>query len=64
MKISRLPLAALLLSTSALAAPGLAFAQDASAAMEPPQDDVVDEIVVVGEFIPTPMRRSSFAAGG
>ena len=59
MKITRLPFAALLLSTTALAVPGLAFAQDAGAAIDPPQDDVVDEIVVIGEFIPTPMRQTS-----
>ena len=57
MKFSPRSLSAALLATTTLAAPGLAFAQDAPAT--DPQEDVVDEIVVVGAFIPTPMRQTS-----
>lgn len=57
MKFSPRSLSAALLATTTLAAPGLAFAQDVPAT--DPQEDVVDEIVVVGRFIPTPMRQTS-----
>ena len=53
----RTTLSGLLLATTALATPGFAFAQDAL----PPQEEetTVDEIVIVGEFIPQPMRETS-----
>lgn len=58
MKFAPLSLSAALLATTALAAPSLALAQDAGYASDP-QEDVLDEIVIVGEFIPTPMRQTS-----
>lgn len=63
------PLSGLLLATTALAAPHLAFAQSpaapaaaaAAAAQNPDDQEVatVDEIVVLGRFIPEPMRATS-----
>lgn len=66
MKKLNLTLSGVLLATSALFAPGLAYAQDAQPepaeasqdAEEQPQEDTVDEIVVLGRFIPQPNRES------
>ncbi|WP_298161211.1 TonB-dependent receptor [Brevundimonas sp.] len=73
MKTLKLTLSGVLLATSALIAPSLAFAQDAVPA--PAQDPVeqtpaeqaneettVDEIVVLGRYIPEPNRESSEVA--
>jgi len=77
MKTLTLTLSGVLLASSALIAPGLAFAQTVPAPVESPtaqtpaqqaepdvQDDasVVDEIVVLGRFIPEPNRESSEVA--
>ncbi|WP_426050838.1 TonB-dependent receptor domain-containing protein [Brevundimonas sp. SL161] len=67
MKTLSLTLSGVLLATSALIAPGLAYAQSAPAeapaqvaAAAEPQDDStqVDEIVVLGRYIPEPNRES------
>lgn len=52
-----LTLSGLLLATTALTAPGLAFAQEAA----PPEAEV-EEIVVLGRNIPEPMRETSEVA--
>jgi len=77
MKKLTLTLTGVLLASSALIAPGLAFAQTAPAPAESPtaqtpaqqaepdaQDEasVVDEIVVLGRYIPEPNRESSEVA--
>ena len=51
------PLAGLLLCTTALLAPALAFAQT-----PPPAESEVDEVVVRGKFIPQVMRETSEVA--
>ncbi|MFN3522498.1 MAG: TonB-dependent receptor domain-containing protein [Phenylobacterium sp.] len=56
MKRLHLSLAAALLATSALIAPQAAFAQDA------PAEGEVDELVVLGRFIPDVMRETSEVA--
>jgi len=68
MKTLSLTLSGVLLATSALIAPGLAYAQTTPTAVEAPpadpsaepQDDAtqVDEIVVLGRYIPEPNRES------
>ena len=62
MKKISLSLSGLLLATTAMIAPGLAFAQDVPA--EDPQDQAttVEEIVVLGRFIPEPLRETSEVA--
>ena len=62
MKKISLSLSGLLLATTAMIAPGLAAAQTAPA--QDPQDDVatVEEIVVLGRFIPEPLRETSEVA--
>ena len=75
MKTHTLTLTGILLATSALIAPGLALAQDAvppvaqtpavqaqEAEPEPEVETTVDEIVVLGRFIPEPNRESSEVA--
>lgn len=72
MKKHSLTLTGVLLATSALIAPGLTFAQDASPTAQTPaqqaeplpepQESTVDEIVVLGQFIPEPNRESSEVA--
>lgn len=72
MKKHSLTLTGVLLATSALIAPGVAFAQDAppteqtaaAQAQDPEQDPEteVDEIVVLGRYIPEPNRESSEVA--
>ena len=78
MKTLSLTLTGVLLATSALIAPGFAFAQDAVPAaqsptaqtpaqqaqpqQEPEAEATVDEIVVLGRFIPEPNRESSEVA--
>jgi len=51
-------LGSLLLATTALVAPGLAFAQTPPAAAAPAEDPTVEEIVVRGRFIPDAMRET------
>lgn len=65
MKTVTLTLSGVLLATSALVAPGLAFAQTqpapTPAAQAEPQgqdETQLDEVVVLGRFIPTPNRES------
>lgn len=70
MKTVTLTLTGVLLATSAMIAPGLAFAQTAPASQsptaqtpaveaEPDTDETqLDEVVVLGRFIPTPNRES------
>ena len=70
MKTVTLTLTGVLLATSALIAPGLAYAQTAPASQsptaqtpaveaEPEADETqLDEVVVLGRFIPTPNRES------
>lgn len=62
MKKISLSLSGLLLATTAMIAPGLAAAQTAPA--QDPQDEVatVEEIVVLGRFIPEPLRETSEVA--
>lgn len=55
----RLTLSGLLLTTSALVSPGMALAQEAS---QPQDETTVEEIVIVGQFIPQPMRETSEVA--
>ena len=76
MKTNSLTLSGVLLATSALIAPGLAYAQtvpvrlspEASAEQEPAVQDEpelagqLDEVVVLGRFIPEPNRASSEVA--
>lgn len=70
MKTVTLTLSGVLMATSALIAPGLAHAQtapvaqqDPAAQEEPAQDESqVDEIVVLGRFIPEPNRESAEVA--
>ena len=79
MKTVTLTLSGVLLATSALIAPGLAFAQtvpqdptvqsptaqtpaEQVAETEAPQETTVDEIVVLGRFIPEPNRESAEVA--
>ncbi|MCC7269014.1 MAG: TonB-dependent receptor [Caulobacteraceae bacterium] len=68
MKTLHSTLAGLLLATSALVAPAVAFAQQPQTAQEAPVPDepveegTVDEIVVLGRFIPQPMRETSEVA--
>ncbi|MFT4956688.1 MAG: hypothetical protein ACI8U3_003101, partial [Brevundimonas sp.] len=50
-------LSGLLLATTALAAPNFALAQ--AAETEQPEATTVDEIVVLGRYIPEPMRETS-----
>ena len=63
-----LTLSGLLLATTALTAPGLAYAQDAApaapAAQEAPapEEGEVEEILVLGRNIPEPMRETSEVA--
>ena len=68
MKTLHYRLAGLLLATSALVAPQVAFAQqpttaqEAPAPEEPTEEGTVEEIVVLGRFIPQPMRETSEVA--
>lgn len=68
MKTLHSSLAGLLLATSALAAPHIALAQQAPAAQDAAapaaaiEADTVDEIVVLGRYIPEPMRETSEVA--
>ncbi len=73
MKTLKLTLSGVLLATSALIAPALAHAQDGTAPVvtkapvqqtpaEEAQEDTVDEIVVLGRYIPEPNRESSEVA--
>ncbi len=77
MKTHTLTLTGILLATSALIAPGFALAQDAvpptaqtpaaqaqdvEPQVEPEPETTVDEIVVLGRFIPEPNRESSEVA--
>ena len=72
MKTVTLTLSGVLLATSALIAPGLAYAQTPPAASQAPQDPAVqdepeavgelDEVIVLGRFIPEPNRESAEVA--
>lgn len=75
MKTVTLTLSGVLLATSALIAPGLAYAQTPPAPVEAPaaqaeetqdpqeeESSTLDEIVVLGRFIPEPNRESSEVA--
>jgi outer membrane receptor protein involved in Fe transport len=70
MKTVTLTLSGVLLATSALIAPGMAYAQtppveaaqDPSAQDEPDAAGELDEIVVLGRFIPEPNRESAEVA--
>lgn len=62
MKTATLPLAGLLLATSALIAPGTALAQTPTALPIEPDAADVGEIVVLGRNIPEPNRESSEVA--
>ena len=67
MKKLTMTLSGVLLATSALIAPGLAFAQTETAPTqqtpaEQAEPSTVDEIVVLGRYIPEPNRESSEVA--
>lgn len=67
MKKLKMTLSGVLLATSALIAPGLAFAQTETAPTqqtpaEQAEPSTVDEIVVLGRYIPEPNRESSEVA--
>lgn len=72
MKTVTLTLSGVLLATSALIAPGFAYAQTPPAASLPPQDPPaqeepeavgeLDEVIVLGRFIPEPNRESAEVA--
>ena len=67
MKKLNMTLSGVLLATSAIVAPGLAFAQTETAPTqqtpaEQAQPSTVDEIVVLGRYIPEPNRESSEVA--
>lgn len=60
-KFSR-PLTGLLLCTTALMAPGLAWAQQTGAALQAGAESEVEEVVVRGRYIPEVMRETSEVA--
>lgn len=68
MKTLKLTLSGVLLATSALIAPAMAYAQDAAPVEQTPAEQVeqeesqLDEIVVLGRYIPEPNRESSEVA--
>ena len=62
MKTASLTLTGLLLATSALIAPGAAYAQIQTALPGPDPTTEVDEVVVLGRHIPEPNRESSEVA--
>lgn len=62
MKKISLSLSGLLLATTAMIAPGLAAAQAAPAQDPQDQATTVEEIVVLGRFIPEPLRETSEVA--
>ncbi|MBO9500320.1 TonB-dependent receptor [Brevundimonas sp. A19_0] len=68
MKTLSLTLSGLLLASTALIAPGVALAQQQdpvpaqSDAQDPQQEAQVDEIVVLGRYIPEPLRETSEVA--
>jgi len=67
MKTLSLTLSGLLLASTALIAPGVAMAQQqdpvpAATAQDPQTETQVDEIVVLGRYIPEPLRETSEVA--
>ncbi|MCS6627081.1 TonB-dependent receptor [Roseibacterium beibuensis] len=62
MKTASLTLTGLLLATSALIAPGAAAAQTTTALPAPDPTTEVEEVVVLGRYIPEPNRESSEVA--
>ncbi|HEY0598841.1 TonB-dependent receptor plug domain-containing protein, partial [Brevundimonas sp.] len=62
MKTAYLTLTGLLLATSALIAPGVAAAQTPTALPAPDPTTEIEEVVVLGRYIPEPNRESSEVA--